>query len=551
VGKEVKGGGVSTWRLALTPPVLGLALLFLAGVGGGVFIATAVFERVPHVEDEHAFLFQARVFAEGKLYAETPPSADLFPMMFVLDREGRRFGKYPPGFPLVLAAGVLVGQPWLVNPLLAGLGLVAVALLGRVLYGWGTGLVAGGLGLISPFFLLSAGSYMSHNATLLWLTLFALLALAAARRRTKDEGRKQTVDARVSQESRPPERLGTTFVFRLSSFVRRPPEGWLMVGAGACLALALITRPLTAAGGGAPVLAGVALAGWRAPARLGRWALLGLVGAAPVLAFFLLWNTVALGGPLRNGYEMWWDFDRVGFGTGSLGNHSPAQGWSNLQYNLDDLSQWLYGWPERTSLVLPLLPFAILTRNRWDWLLLAWAAGLSLAHILYWAPGQMYGPRYLYEALPAYLLLSARGLVLLLGGVRRLLRRRDDLRWGVQGGLVAAVVALALVAGNAFLGKQMAAFSDWYTIDGERFAAVDGAVARPAVVFVEARDWTDFANFSWANAPSLAGPVVYAVDLGPERRRRLLGELPPVAGARRLYRYGELAGLVPLAGPDS
>ena len=49
-------------RLALLlPPLLGLAL--------AIWVSVAVFEGIPHNEDELAFLFQSKVFARGAIAA--------------------------------------------------------------------------------------------------------------------------------------------------------------------------------------------------------------------------------------------------------------------------------------------------------------------------------------------------------------------------------------------------------------------------------------------------------------------------------------------------
>jgi 4-amino-4-deoxy-L-arabinose transferase-like glycosyltransferase len=491
-----------------------LLALFVCGTAAGGFISTSVFDRIPHVEDEHAFLFQAKVFAAGRLYAPTPPRDEMFPIPFVLDRAGRRVGKYPPGFPLVLALGARAGQPWLVNPVLAGLGLVAIALLGRRFFDSRTGLLAAALGLTSPFYLLSSGSLMSHTATLVWLTLGALGLV--------------------------------------SGWSRGDRRGAAMVaGAGACLALALITRPLTAIGVGLGLGVGVLAASATVPERLsGRLGWL-LLGAAPILGFFVIWNTLALGGPLLSGYELWWSFDRVGFGTGPMLNFTPLIGWLNVQSNLDDLSHWLFGWPGRWSLLLPFLPFLTFSRNPWDWLLLAWAAGLTFVHLFYWAPGQMYGPRYLYEALPALMLLSARGVLrgsALLG--RIVGRRRRLARFG-HGAIALALIGMAATAGRSFLVDQMLAHQDWYGISGRRYAAVASVVAAPAVVLVAPEEWTTYANFSWANDPWMGGGVVFAKDFGDVRARTLLGLLPPTEEARQVYRFinGHLYHLDLIAAP--
>ena len=66
------------------------------------FLATAAvayfaFERLPHLEDEVAYLFQAKTMALGRLTVPSPSQPEAFWTPFVLDYQGQRFGKYPPG----------------------------------------------------------------------------------------------------------------------------------------------------------------------------------------------------------------------------------------------------------------------------------------------------------------------------------------------------------------------------------------------------------------------------------------------------------------------
>ena len=79
-------------------------------------------------------------------------------------RDGAWFGKYPPGYPAILALGVLAGVPWLVSPLAAAATLLLQYALGRSLFGGGSGLLGALLLLLSPFFLFMSGSFMSQCA---------------------------------------------------------------------------------------------------------------------------------------------------------------------------------------------------------------------------------------------------------------------------------------------------------------------------------------------------------------------------------------------------
>src|SRR6266446_3601486 len=84
-------------------------------------------QRFPISGDDYSYLYQANLFASGKLYAEDPlydralPFYDCVETYCLRDDQGRRFSKYPPGWPALLALGVKLRVPWLVDPLLGAL----------------------------------------------------------------------------------------------------------------------------------------------------------------------------------------------------------------------------------------------------------------------------------------------------------------------------------------------------------------------------------------------------------------------------------------------
>ena len=80
-------------------------------------ISWFVFDHIPHVQDTVAQLFQAKLFAAGKLYLPSPPLPQFFDLMHVIN-DGRWYSQYPPGHPLLLLLGVLIHAPWIINPLL-------------------------------------------------------------------------------------------------------------------------------------------------------------------------------------------------------------------------------------------------------------------------------------------------------------------------------------------------------------------------------------------------------------------------------------------------
>jgi hypothetical protein len=103
-----------TQKLAVSATFLLLAL----------FVYFVLTQRFPMSGDDYSYLYQAKLFASGKLYAEDPLYDEALPFYECVETnhlrgdQGRRFSKYPPGWPALLALGVKLRVPWLVDPLL-------------------------------------------------------------------------------------------------------------------------------------------------------------------------------------------------------------------------------------------------------------------------------------------------------------------------------------------------------------------------------------------------------------------------------------------------
>lgn len=504
---------------------LALALCAVALVASAV-VSTQVFERLPHTEDELAFLFQARTLAQGRLWAPAPAEVSTFEAPFILIHDSKWFGKYTPGYPLLLAGGVLAGQPWLVNPVLAALCVGLIYLLGRRAYGPGTGLLAAALAAASPFLLLQAGSFMGHVATLSWTLLFSLMYL-----RARSTGQRAAA-----------------------------------LAGGVAMGMLFLSRPLTAVGIALPFVlwAAADVATGVVAARRGRGQgarrsnlrpyVLMLAAFLPFVAALLAYNQATTGDPLLFAYELYWPYDRIGFGEGIGidGLHTWALGGLNTALNVEALGQYLFGWPKGWSLAPALLGvlgaavgLALWARRagrlgaeaaaelvkplQMDVLLALIAASLALVHMVYWNVGQMYGPRYYFEALGALALLSARGILWparVLGGV---LQRATGVDSG-RGRAVALALMLVLmvVAGlfaqayRTWAPETFASYRGWYGIDGRGLAAVRQAGIHDALVLVRSPIWTDYAAFFSQNRPTLDGDIVYAADRGGAVNARLL-----------------------------
>jgi 4-amino-4-deoxy-L-arabinose transferase-like glycosyltransferase len=338
-------------------------------------ISYFAFERLPHLEDEVAYLFQARTVAQGRLTVPSPEPQGAFWTPFILDHQGRRFGKYPPGWPGVLGLGVMARGAWLVNPMLSALALFLVYRLGRTLYDERTGVLAAGLGLLSPLYLVLGGSYLSHMVTLVWLLLFSLWFVWTAQGRS----------------------------------------GWYAAGAGLALGMAFLTRSLTAVAYAVPfALYALVQVLRRRQDHWPRYLLVALVGSAVAL-LLPVYQWALTGDPLLNPYVLWWPYDRIGFGEGigaMPGGHSFHYAWINLKQDLSRSATDVLGWPALSWLPL-LLGLFLRPRRPRDWALLAPFLCLVVAFVFYWigSPERLWGPRYYFEGFGGLWLLGAVGLL--------------------------------------------------------------------------------------------------------------------------------------------
>jgi 4-amino-4-deoxy-L-arabinose transferase-like glycosyltransferase len=436
-------------------------------------VAYGVFQAVPHLEDEQANLFAAKVFASGKLYVPSPAQPAAFFVPFVIEWEGRRISKYPPGYSLVLAPGVLAHTPWLVNPLLGALALVAIFALGRSIFpdaqGEQTALIAAILAAISPMFLGLSSALLSHALSLLLLTVFAWACI-----RSTFQTRRQTLYALV---------------------------------AGIALGAAALARPLTALAYAVPFALWAIWRLVRRQTQLRNWILIACVAGA-IAALLPLYQWQVTGDLWVNLYATWWSYDAIGFGPGHgplPEGHSLVSALHNIHLDLLSLLTDLHGWPNLSWLLF--VPGLLLApRIKREAALVIPLVALAIAHSFYWVRGSgIYGPRYWYEASSFLWLLSARGLV-------KLWEWGHNQRWTHN----CIKVGLALLIALDVAVTVPARFSLWrglYSVTNEPWHAVQQANLHNALVIVRSKSWTDYGAVLWANTPTLDGDIVFAHEL--------------------------------------
>lgn len=354
-----------------TPAVFAVTIGLLT-VAGVLVAQWIVYRRFPSTADEIAQLWHAKILASGAL--ALPPDAN--PEFFAIDNivdVGRWYSQYPIGGPAALVPGVLIGAPWLVHPLLAGATVVLTYQFARVTFGE---LQARAVALVlaqSQNLLLMSGTYLNHVPTL-FLASAVMAALAQW------------------------ERAGTP----------KPRMAWAAL-VGLLLGLMATVRPLDAI---AVAAAAGAFQVYVIGAKPARWielvvqGLAGVIGTLPLL----ISNALTTGSPWVFGYDaVWGGGHRIGFHADPTGEvHSFARGVAYAARYVSELNFATVGWPVPLLAIIVIGLLVMRRTTRWDALLLGLVGAQVSAYALYWGLGEFLGPRFLYTAIPAIVILTVR-----------------------------------------------------------------------------------------------------------------------------------------------
>ena len=458
--------------VTISRPVAAAVVLLLAtsAIALSGWVAGGVLEGLPHVPDSVTYLLQAGWLTDGGLWSEASAIQDYLKVPFTYRESGRWLAHYPPGWPLILAAGLALGIPWLVAPFLGGIFIALLYLTGRELDGPLLGIAAATLGLLSPMARLMFGSMLAHGASATLLLASLWLLLVAQRR-----------------------------------------GHWVAAAAsGIALGGVFGMRPLTAAAAAVPLgvfflhevrrssdrgrsirLIGAALAG-------------GLLAAAPTLAANYLITGGAFTFPYSLAQQSMYRLDNLPFGI------------RNLDALLASTCSALFGWgwdlvhglfPLALALAFAAVPFLRRRTRPTDWLLAAMVGVVALAHLGLRANGlHGFGPRYYFEIFACLFLLTARGF--------QELSRMGAAKAGGSN-RIPALAALALffalnLAAAAVLPHRLSLYQGYNGVDGSLQRQIEAAELRRAVILLPRGDWRGWAMAARLMKPSSEDDLLFA-----------------------------------------
>ena len=353
--------------------------------GLAALLSYFVYQRHPHVPDEVIYLYHARYFADGRLTVPAPAVPEAFSLYMIPYKSDRWYSIFPPGWPAVLAVGVLLGVPWLVNPFLAGVNVLLSYILVRELYDRRVARIVVLLLCVSPWHVFMSMNFMAHTFT---LTCVLVAAVAITKSRRTD----RAIWAWVAGVA-----TGGVGLIRVL-------DGVVVVG--------LLGLWIIGVGG----------------RKLKTSAIVGFVLATILVgAGNLVYNQLLLGNaildPITTYYDTYFGPKKFALGFGpergfgwaidAFPGHSPLEAMINNTLNAFSLNTELFGWSTGSLMVVTLFLFSG-TMRRLDFLWLAPVAVIAGAYSLFWySGGPDFGARYWYLMLLPVIILTVRGILCL------------------------------------------------------------------------------------------------------------------------------------------
>ena len=440
-------------------------LIAAASLGLYSWIAVTVFQGRPLLIDEIAQVFQARIFAAGRITLPVATHREFFSALNIVDVGGRMYSQFPPGGPAMLALGELVHATWLVGPVCGAISVLLFAHVQRFADPLASPLFRAGSTLlfaVAPFGAFMFGSHMNHGTALMWL-LLAVVALAQVTRGS-------------------------------ASGARGARECWAFT-CGFGLGAAAAIRPLDAFAFALPAAVWLLTRAIQNRREVLPLLVSGLGVAIPFMAMAAV-NVASTGSPFLFGYEvLWGSAHGLGFHSAPWGvEHTPLRGIELISLYVTRLQTFLFETPF-PSLLPAILSLALVRRlSALDRYLLASALFLGGLYFAYWHDGFYLGPRFVFAWLPVLVLFTAR------------LPRLVSERYGagrLSTGTTAVLVAGALIAMTTSLPIRVAQYRAVLTSMRTDYSAeASRAGVHDALVFVRESWGAQLTARMWARGIS-------------------------------------------------
>ncbi len=466
-----------------------------------IYLSWYCFDFHPAYTDSTAQYVHGKFVASGHLFYVIPHAlSDFFPVWMMVGG-AKWYSQYPPMHQTLIGIGHMLGAPWLINPLEGAITLAAVYGIAKRAYGESVARLASVFIWLSPFVILMSSEFMNHSSALLFTTL--------------------TIYS-----------YGEWLHYSQSDASQKRIRYWaLAVGIGA--GCAFLSRPLTAIGTCAPFILHATYRLWK--------------DTKTQLNPFLI---MAAGGIVCVLFQMWFNYETTGdvftyaYARYHMNSVARAMGFyngSNISYTLlkmhtdwNNLNINLFEWSLPCTFFIWLLCLRP-QHNIMTKLLIGVVVSQTIGNMFNQFNSAVFGPRYMYEASSALIILTALG-VHRLPVTLKLLRLPLPDKHTTQG-LITLVVIMVFATGLInHIPKRIREFSHFFDSHPQFLMSMYYQSEHPALIFVGRQDidpknpprdpaakfrWT-----AWTNPPMDDAPVIYAYDRGDLRNKALIEYYP-------------------------
>ena len=505
--------------------IISILGVLLSIILSGIYLNFSYFEP-----DTVSYLFQAKLFAEGKISMPAPPEYGFSSSPHINILNGKWYSKYPFGNALMLMFGVFVNAPWLIPSLATGGALFLLFLLVKETYGKPIALIAAVIALISPATAGMGSTWFSEPVSRFYLALYLFTLIRTL------NGAGNVIYPLISGFA-----LGYAFNTRpLSAIV------FGVVGAGFVLYHLYKPKMTTESNATEAQNRDYLPTRKQLISRLGIF----LIPFAVMIFVCMAWNHHFTGNPFTFTHTAAQPYDKIGFGKRTEGyepnidqafDFKPewaikrtwrhilpcisfnAFGWGNYRPNLLVEPKASFGFIlDFLPLLLPwffvLIPFFHASRNRYDVLCIAFIVGSLLLYAFFYFEGSTWGftpvnARYYTEAIfLGFIPLAAKGMFILYERLKKPIWK-NKLAYVV--GICLLLLSVNTVWSYVRIGKV---YQNWGHVYQKLPPMVEEQNIHNAVIFVSRHRGAPIGDYPFQSLEE--ADIVY-FKLGPAPRWRL------------------------------
>ncbi len=460
-----------------------------------VFITTNIcsffiFEHIPHIQDSIDQVFHGKIFLLGRLKVPSPEPREFFDFTHMINN-GWWYSEYPPGHSFLMSIGHIIHAPWIINPFFGSLCIIIFYFLGKEMFNDRVGRLSAILGSLSPFLIFMSSEFMNHTTTLFFISLFVLGFVRMVNQKRVRDGLLCGFAIGYALNIRPMTAGAIAFPYAIYAIVKLIKLFW----AERRIRISIHSDS----------------------SRFTIACLSMLIAFVIMAGLLLTFNYYTNGDPFTFGYVVLWGKNHEpGFGHSGWGEpHTPKRGVIQTLNNLNAINKYLFEIP------LPALFFALLgimspSIKIWDLLLLGSASSLSFAYFFYWFQDWCFGPRFMFESIYAFIILSSRGIIALPSIFKEYFQTQNLQR---VKGIFAIIIILCFCIGfSSNLPALVKTYSNnYWGVNRKVQNAVSRMNIENAVIFVRSYYGSVFAE----NHPLFESNIVYVRDLGDEKNVRI------------------------------